>query len=362
MVAKTTIFNLFFMKPPRLISYTNTTSSGAASDAVTVGKVKLNSNNVWRCALALVAALAALAAANRPANHDSFRFVILGDRTGEAQPGVYERVWKDIAARNPDFVVGVGDTIQGLADATAETEWRDVERILHPFRRFPLYLAPGNHDIWSDKSQELFEKYAGHPDHYSFDYGQAHFTILDNSRSEQFSPQEMAFLKEDLEAHAARPLKFVVSHRPSWLMETLFNNTEFPLQQLAKKYGVQYVIAGHVHEMLRAQLQGVTYLSMPSAGGHLRASKRYEDGWFFGYTVAEVRGNEVGLKIEELNRPFGEGRVTAPADWGMAGLRVNKSAANFRPSSPLRFTRHVYGPVDCRHSGAACDLGAVERH
>ncbi|MGI8992389.1 MAG: metallophosphoesterase family protein [Bryobacteraceae bacterium] len=284
--------------------------------------------------LAAVLATFALAArtANRlTTNRDSFRFAILGDRTGEAQPGVYERAWKDVAAANPAFVVSVGDTIQGLKDETAETEWQDVRRILHPYRRFPLYLAPGNHDIWSDESQKLFEKYAERQPHYSFDYRQAHFTILDNSRSEQFSIEEMAFLKADLEAHAAQPLKFIVSHRPSWLMETLFNNTEFPLHLLAKKYGVQYIVAGHVHEMLHAELQGVTYVSIPSAGGHLRASKKYEDGWFFAYTLATVRGSEAGLEIKELKPPFGEGRVTTPADWGKIGLKEKAAAANASP-------------------------------
>src|SRR5690242_7902200 len=107
-----------------------------------------------------------------------FPFVILGDRTGEAVPGVYEQVWREAAAENPAFVVSVGDTIQGLNDATAEREWR----ILNSYKQFPLYLAPGNHDIWSAESERLFRKYASHAPHYSFDYHQAHFTILDNSR------------------------------------------------------------------------------------------------------------------------------------------------------------------------------------
>ncbi|MDQ6705395.1 MAG: metallophosphoesterase, partial [Acidobacteriota bacterium] len=107
---------------------------------------------------AIAGSLAALAAIGGAVNQDSFHFVILGDRTGDAQPGVYERVWKDLAAGNPAFVVSVGDSIQGLIDETAEAEWQDLKRILHPFRRFVIYLAPGNHDIWSDKSQALFEK------------------------------------------------------------------------------------------------------------------------------------------------------------------------------------------------------------
>jgi predicted phosphohydrolase len=245
----------------------------------------------------------------------SFRFVFLGDRTGEAQPGVYERVWNAIASEKPAFVVSVGDTIQGENDATAEAEWRAVEEILAPYRKLPLYLVPGNHDIWSPLSERLFTKYAGHPPHYSFDHGTAHFTILDNSRSEQFSVEELRFLEQDLAAHAAQPLKFVISHRPSWLVDAALGNPAFPFHKLVRKYRVQYVVAGHIHQMLHADLDGTSYVSLPSAGGHLRLSGRYEDGWFFGYTVVEAEGDEVRFEIKELG-----GRVTTLEDWGVAGL------------------------------------------
>jgi 3',5'-cyclic-AMP phosphodiesterase len=251
---------------------------------------------------------------------DSFRFAILGDRTGEAAPGVFEQVVREVAAEHPAFVLSVGDTIQGMDDATAETEWRQADRILEPFRDFPLYLTPGNHDIWSPESERLFAKYAAHPVHYSFDYGQAHFTILDNSRSEELPERELVFLEADLKAHAGQPLKIVVSHRPSWLVNVALRNPNFALHQLARRYGVQYIIAGHIHQMLRLELEGVTYVSMASSGGHLRLSEAYEDGWFFGYGMVEVHGKSLDLQIRELGKPHGEGRVTNVGDWGMAGL------------------------------------------
>jgi Icc protein len=251
---------------------------------------------------------------------DSFRFAILGDRTGEPQPGVFEHVWKEVAAESPAFVISVGDTIEGLNDASAEAEWREVFRVLKPFDRFPLYLVPGNHDIWSAESKRLFEKYATHPVHYSFDYGQAHFTILDNSQSDDLPPQELAFLETDLKAHAAQPLKFIVSHRPSWLLNVAVKNPDFPLHQLAKKYGVQYVIAGHIHQMLHLQLEGVTYVSMVSSGGHLRLSQAYSEGWFFAHALVEIHGKSIDFQVRELGEPHGEGRVTKLTDWGMAGL------------------------------------------
>ena len=258
---------------------------------------------------------------------ESLRFVILGDRTGDVRPGVFEQVWREAASEDPAFVVTVGDTIEGLHDANAAAEWREVKQTLQAYMHFPLYLTPGNHDIWSAASERLFRQYAAHPPHYSFDRGPAHFTILDNSRSDQLSDAEMAFLEEDLKAHAAQPVKFIFSHRPSWLISVALNNPNFPLHQLARKYGVQYVIAGHVHQMLRFDLQGVTYLSMPSSGGKLRASEKYEDGWFFGRALVTVRGIDIDFQIEELKPPYGRGRVTKPADWGVLGLAESRDGS-----------------------------------
>ncbi len=291
---------------------------------------------IWRfatLALALwVWLLGGRAGAQRDAAQNaSFHFVILGDRTGEAVPGVYERVWQEAAAANPAFVLSVGDSIQGLNDSTADTEWRQFEQILSPYHRFPLYLAPGNHDIWSVPSEMLFQKYAAHgpmshPAHYSFDYSQAHFTILDNSRSDNLSEEELQFLQADLEAHKNQPVKFIVSHRPSWLVDAMFQNPRSRLHQLAKQYGVQYLIAGHLHQMLEIDLEGVEYLSMASSGGHLRGTEQYGDGWFFGYALVRVRGQAVDFRIQELKSPQGQGRVTEPKDWRKAGGAPNKAA------------------------------------
>jgi 3',5'-cyclic AMP phosphodiesterase CpdA len=249
------------------------------------------------------------------------RFVILGDRTGSVQPGVYEQVWREIAAQKPEFVVTVGDLIEGLVDKSAPEQWDEVERLHKPYASIPLYLTPGNHDIWSEVSEQIFRKRTGRPPHYSFDRGAAHFTVLDNSRSDTFTDSELAFLEADLKANASRPVKFVVMHRPSWIVNVALRNTAFPLHRIAKQYGVKAILAGHIHQLLRFELDGVEYVSFQSAGGHLRASGQYKDGWFFGYTVAEIKGGAPRFTIHEVKAPHGEGRVTSLGDWGMLGLR-----------------------------------------
>ena len=274
----------------------------------------------WLSACALLALVAGALAAHAPAS-DRFRFAIIGDRTGEAVPDVWQQVWRETDADRPDFIVTVGDTIQGLEDSKMDAEWREIMRMLAPYRKkYRIFFAPGNHDVWSDASAQAFQKYTHDALHYSFDYRQAHFTILDDSRTDKMPASELAYLREDLQKHAGQPLKFVVSHRPSWILQVVLGNPHFALHEMAKQYGVRYVIAGHIHQMLHFDLDGVTYLSMPSAGGHLRDGKEYDKGWFFAHTTVTVHGSSADFAIEEAGPPFGESRVTKPENWGAAGL------------------------------------------
>jgi predicted phosphodiesterase len=250
-----------------------------------------------------------------------FDFAILGDRTGEAVAGVWEEAWRETNLDDPAFVVTVGDTIQGLNDHRVETEWEEAEAVLAPYRHYKIFFTPGNHDVWSPASARAYIEHTRHPLHYGFDFEQAHFTVLDDSESDEISSAELAFLEKDLAAHEKQPVKFILSHRPAWILPVVLGNPAFPLHRLAVRYGVKYVIAGHIHQMLHFELEGVTYLSIASSGGHLRESKSYERGWFFQHTLAKVHGDSVNFEIKELTAPYGQGRVTAPADWGAAGLR-----------------------------------------
>ena len=251
----------------------------------------------------------------------NFRFAILGDRTGGAFPGAYQEAWKETDGDHPDFVMNVGDTIQGGKDETLNSEWQHIRQLLTPYRKYKLFLVPGNHDVWSPASARAFEKFTGRPLHYSFNYRQAHFTVLDNSRSDALPAEELSFLQQDLEANEKQKLKFVFFHRPSWLFKVLLRDPNFPLHKLARQYGVKYVVCGHIHNMLRFELDGVTYLCMASSGGHLREPRTYKTGWFFQHTLVTVHENTADFEIKELAPPFGESRVTKPEDWSPLGLK-----------------------------------------
>lgn len=228
----------------------------------------------------------------QPSKND-FRFCILGDRTGDAQPGVYERVWRAVAEQHPDFAINVGDTIQGGDDATVESEWAALKPLWER-RKFPFYLVPGNHDIWSVASRRVFERESGHPASYGFDFQNAHFTVLDNSQTEDLSEEQMQFLERDLAAHRDRDPKFVFFHKPFWLVPVKFQSAQFPFHQLAWKYGVGYVVSGHGHQFLRLTDDGVVYVEAGSSGGKLKGEG------FFGYTLVRVVGGKVEMKEIKL--------------------------------------------------------------
>lgn len=260
----------------------------------------------WSAATAVLACLIGIAALRAVDSKNDFRFSILGDRTGNAVAGVYESVWRDVALLHPDFVINAGDTIQGGNDATAEAEWHALRpqwaRYKHPF-----YFTPGNHDIWSPRSRKIYEQQTGRPAFYSFNYQNAHFTVLDNSETLNLSNRQMEFLERDLTANKDRDPKFVFFHQPFWLIPVKFQSSEFPFHRLIGKYGVRFVVSGHGHQYVRLVQDGIVYLEAGSSGGRLKG-KGFAQGWFFGQIFTEVKGTAVEMTVKEVDLPLGEGR------------------------------------------------------
>ena len=110
------------------------------------------------------------------------RFAIIGDRTGDHMPGIYEQIVAEVERMKPDFVLTVGDMIEGY---TADTnrlnqQWGEYKSMISKLS-MPIYFTPGNHDITTDAALGTYQKQIGKP-YYSFDIGGIHFIILDNSR------------------------------------------------------------------------------------------------------------------------------------------------------------------------------------
>jgi predicted phosphodiesterase len=234
-------------------------------------------------------------------------FAILGDRTGRGVEKVYEEAWREIAASQPNFVVTVGDSIEGRNDASARAEWETLKPVWP--KSLKVYQTPGNHDIWDDYSARLFTEETGDATYYSFDEGNAHFIVLDNSRTEDLSAGQLQYLEHDLEANRGKSPTLVFFHRAFWLIPLKLRATDFALHRLVRKYGVCCVISGHGHQYQSVKQDGVQYLEVGSSGANLAGGIQFNAGWFYQYVYATVDGPRVSFEVRELRPPFGESRV-----------------------------------------------------
>jgi len=281
-----------------------------------------------------VLGLFALSGATEPAN--DFHFSIIGDRTGGATPQVWGRVWREVSLLGPDFVINTGDTIQGGGDRLVEKQWDEIAPVFARYRELPLYFTPGNHDVFSDFSEQVYVKRTGRPTHYCFRFQNAHFTVLDNSRTADLSEAQLDFLEQDLKRHQELNPKFIFVHKPYWIIPLKLASGEFRLHQLARRYGASYVISGHGHRLVRLERDGILYLMVGSSGANIEAQRKdpegFRNGYFYHHVWVRVKGSKARFTIKELDGPFGKGRMFPLEAWADA-------APLFDPEDPAAFDK-----------------------
>ncbi|HXJ42661.1 MAG TPA: metallophosphoesterase [Bryobacteraceae bacterium] len=256
------------------------------------------------CAIALAIAC--------PCGVAAQHFAILGDRTGGAEPGVYEQVMRELHLLSPDFVINAGDTIERRSSVPPKQQWTSIHDLWKLAGSFPFFMTPGNHDIYSDATEQIFEKQTGRHHFYSFTVGEVHVTVLDNSRTSDIEPAQLKFLEDDLSRNAASPVKIVTFHKPFWLPLLDRGDDSFPLHRIAQKFHVTAVISGHGHRFLLRNRGGLIYMEAGSAAGGIGTELKTEGfpgGWFYGFTWASVDSGKLHLSLKELGPPLGQGRL-----------------------------------------------------
>ena len=174
---------------------------------------------------------------------------------------------------------------------------------------------------------KLYEKESSRGSYYSFNYQDAHFTVLDTAMPKELTAEQLEFLENDLEANKDRDPKFVIFHHPYWLSLIREGTTDFPLHRLAKKYGVDHIISGHGHTFVRIVHDGIPYMEVGSSGGTmakgLLRGEGFSDGRFYHWVWAHVKGSRVHFTVKEIDGPMGEGHVFRAEDWNRNGPAFN---------------------------------------
>ena len=136
---------------------------------------------------------------DRPLRSDSdaFRFVVLADRTGGARRGVFDRAVDQVRRLRPDFVLSVGDLIEGYTDDRAKlaAEWEEIDSMVDRFE-VPFFYTVGNHDLSNPTMREVWRERYGR-EYWAF----VHRGVLFLSLSTEDPPIE---LSPDVIARKAR--------------------------------------------------------------------------------------------------------------------------------------------------------------
>ncbi len=226
------------------------------------------------------------------ADASALKFIAYGDT--RSNPDVHDQLAERIeaaCAEDPGYrtlAILTGD----LVYSDTEADWTDqLFSPAYPHIRAlmagcPVQSTMGNHE----GAGTLFVKYLPYPfveaRYWSFDYGPAHFTVMD-----QFTPYtpgsaQLEWIAADLEA-SQKPWKFIVLHQPGWSAgggHTNNSSVQTYIQPLCLQYGVSLVFGGHNHYYARADVNGVQHLTVGGGGAPL-----YTPNPVFPFVVASAR-------------------------------------------------------------------------
>ena len=252
---------------------------------------------------------------------ESFHFAVLGDRTGGAQPGVYEKVLAEVNRLNPDIILTVGDFIEGYNSDSIITnkQWDEYMGFLKELKA-KVYFTPGNHDIWDKTSEINYKNRIGNP-YYSFDFKNTHFIILDVSRSEKFEDipkEQMNWLVSDLEKNKSKENIYVFFHKPLWL-HLMRDSKPDSLHQIFKGFGVDGVFNGHFHNYFAGEKEGISYTCMGASGATLSFENR-DLGQFHQFLWCTVSGNKLDIAVVGLGNILDRNLVTLKEEITIDGI------------------------------------------
>lgn len=178
---------------------------------------------------------------------DHFQFAIVSDNTGGATPGVFAKAMEKINLLQPEFVMSVGDLINGGSSDTTLLldEWDHINGLTNSLE-MPFFYAAGNHDIFNPVMGHLWDLQFGKR-YYHFKYKEVLFLVLfsnETAHGKHLSQDQVNYAIEALQDNQDVRWTMVFLHHPLWEYQhdTNFDQIEEELE--ARKYTV---FAGHTH-------------------------------------------------------------------------------------------------------------------
>jgi hypothetical protein len=221
------------------------------------------------------AAATATAPAVPPAVAVPFEFFVFGDT--RTRHDMHRRVIDAVVKQGtPDFVLHTGDLVADGNDSSMWPVFFDIEREL--LRKTAFYPSLGNHER---NSKEYYDFFRVDTPYYSFNWGNAHFSVLNtdfgNTASskgarEAFWSEQTKWLEDDLAANQKMDFRFAVGHHPPMSAVSTRQNFDPRMQALIpmfEKYNLTGGFFGHDHNYQHYLRNGLHYVITGGGGAPL---------------------------------------------------------------------------------------------
>ncbi len=213
----------------------------------------------------------------KPWNHiewndssEQFQFAIVTDRTGGHRPGVFPVGIKKLNLLQPEFVMSVGDLIEGYTKDTVQlnAEWKEFQSFIEPLNA-PFFYVPGNHDITNNIMEEKWKELFG-VSYYHFVYKDVLFLCLnseDNLRGAgrgTIDDKQFEYIKKTLEENSEVKWTLVFIHQPLWIQNDTKRWKDVENLLSNRKHNV---FAGHYHRYWKTEKNNGKYFALATTGG-----------------------------------------------------------------------------------------------
>jgi hypothetical protein len=200
-------------------------------------------------------------------NPDNFQFAILADRTGDMRPGVFADAVEKLNLLRPEFVMSIGDLIEGETESEVELnrQWGEFDTLVRKLQ-MPFFYLPGNHDIGNEVMAKEWQKRLGQA-YYHFTYRNVLFLCLNTQDACDgcIGRQQLEYFRQVLETSRNVRWTLMFMHQPLWEEDEALEDWENIELLLADR--PYTVFAGHRHIYNKSVRKGRRFYVLAITGG-----------------------------------------------------------------------------------------------